>query len=86
MRRVPRSFKARIPKGATDGQRLRLRGQGGKGANGGPDGDLYLNIALRPHPLFRASGHDLTSICPSRPGRPCSAPPCRCRRWAGRCS
>src|SRR6266702_4657689 len=56
MRRVPRSFKARIPKGATDGQRLRLRGQGGKGANGGPDGDLYLNIALRPHPLFRATG------------------------------
>ena len=36
---------ARIPKGATDGLRLRLRGQGGKGHNGGADGDLYLNIA-----------------------------------------
>ncbi|HYT84977.1 MAG TPA: DnaJ C-terminal domain-containing protein [Burkholderiales bacterium] len=67
MRRVPRSFKARIPKGATDGQRLRLRGQGGKGANGGPDGDLYLNIALRPHPLFRASGHDLYLDLPLAP-------------------
>jgi len=67
MRRAPRSFKARIPKGATDGQRLRLRGQGGKGANGGPDGDLYLNIALRAHPLFRASGHDLYLDLPLAP-------------------
>jgi curved DNA-binding protein len=67
MRRVQRSFKARIPKGATDGQRLRLRGQGGKGVNGGPDGDLYLNIALRPHPLFRASGHDLYLDLPLAP-------------------
>ncbi len=67
MRRVPRSFKARIPKGATDGQRLRLRGKGGKGINGGPDGDLYLNIALHPHPLFRASGHDLYLDLPLAP-------------------
>src|SRR5437899_5607633 len=67
MRRAQRSFKARIPKGATDGQRLRLRGQGGKGANGGRDGDLYLNIALRPHPLFRASGHDLYLDLPLAP-------------------
>ncbi len=67
MRRVPRSFKARIPKGATDGQRLRLRGRGGKGVNGAPDGDLYLNIALRPHRLFRASGHDLYLDLPLAP-------------------
>ena len=67
MRRVPRSFKARIPKGATDGQRLRLRGQGGKGVSGAPDGDLYLNIALHPHPLFRASGHDLYFDLPLAP-------------------
>jgi curved DNA-binding protein len=67
MRRVPRSFKARIPKGATDGQRLRLRGQGGKGVNGAPDGDLYLNVALHPHPLFRASGHDLYLDLPIAP-------------------
>ncbi len=67
LRRVPRSFKARIPKGATDGHRLRLRGKGGKGINGGADGDLYLNIALRPHPLFRASGHDLYLDLPLAP-------------------
>jgi curved DNA-binding protein len=67
MRRVPKTIKARIPKGATDGQRLRLRGQGGKGINGGRDGDLYLDIALQPHPLFRPSGHDLYLDLPLAP-------------------
>jgi curved DNA-binding protein len=59
LRAVEKTIKARIPKGATDGQRLRLRGQGGKGFNGGAAGDLYLDISLAPHPVFRASGHDL---------------------------
>src|SRR5260221_644365 len=66
-RQVPKTIKARIPKGATDGQRLRLRGQGGKGINGGRDGDLYLNIALHPHALFRPSGHDLYLDLPLTP-------------------
>lgn len=59
LHRVPRTFKVRVPKGVTDGQRLRLAGRGGKGLNGGRDGDLYLHVQLHPHPLFRASGHDL---------------------------
>ena len=67
VRRVPRTFKVRIPKGAADGQRLRLAGRGGKGLNGGRDGDLYLNIALHPHPLFRVSGHDLHLDLPLAP-------------------
>jgi len=67
LRRVPRTFKVRIPKGAADGQRLRLAGRGGKGINGGRDGDLYLNIALHPHPLFRVSGHDLYLDLPLTP-------------------
>jgi curved DNA-binding protein len=67
MTRTARPFKARIPKGATDGQRLRLPGKGGKGWNGGREGDLYLNIALRPHPLFRADGHDLYLDLPVAP-------------------
>jgi curved DNA-binding protein len=67
VRHVPKTVKARIPKGATDGQRLRLRGQGGKGLNGGRAGDLYLNIALHPHPLFRPSGHDLYLDLPLAP-------------------
>ena len=52
-RREARTVQVRIPKGATEGQRLRLRGQGGKGRNGGRDGDLYLNISLRPHAVYR---------------------------------
>jgi len=62
-----RELRARIPRGATDGQRLRLRGKGGPGANGGPPGDLYLQIALEPHPLYRASGHDLEVEVPLAP-------------------
>jgi curved DNA-binding protein len=62
-----RAFRARIPRGATDGQRLRLAGKGGPGANGGPPGDLYLHITLEPHPLFRPSGHDLDLEVPVAP-------------------
>ncbi len=67
VRRVQRTIKVRIPKGATDGQRLRLPDKGGKGFNGGRDGDLYLNIQLHPHPMFRVSGHDLYLDLPLAP-------------------
>lgn len=63
----PQQVRARIPRGATEGQRMRLRGKGGPGAGGGPAGDLYLNIALRPHPRFRAEGHDLRIDVPLAP-------------------
>jgi curved DNA-binding protein len=66
-RRVPKSIRVRVPKGVTDGQRLRIPGKGGPGVNGGPAGDLYLDIALKPHPLFRASGHDLYLELPLTP-------------------
>ena len=61
------SFTARIPRGATDGQRLRLPGKGGPGMNGGPPGDLYLQIALQPHALYRVHGHDLEIDLPLTP-------------------
>lgn len=67
LRRVPHTVKARIAPGAVDGQRLRLPGKGGKGFNGGRDGDLYLDIALRPHPWYRATGHDLYVDVPLTP-------------------
>ncbi len=67
MRRVARVLKARVPKGATHGQRLRLAGQGGRGFNGGRNGDLYLTIELLPHRLFRVSGHDLYHDQPRAP-------------------
>src|SRR4029077_17818252 len=57
LRRVPRTIKARVAPGAVDGQRLRLPGKGGKGFNGGRDGDLYLDIALKPHRLYPAPRH-----------------------------
>lgn len=66
-RRVPKSVRARVPKGVTDGERLRIPGKGGPGANGGPPGDLYLNIVLKPHPLYRVSGHDLYLELPLAP-------------------
>jgi curved DNA-binding protein len=62
-----RTIRARIPRGTTDGQKLRLAGKGGPGANGGPPGDLYLNIELASHPLFRPSGHDLDLEVPLAP-------------------
>ena len=61
------SIRARIPRGVTDGEKLRLTGKGGPGANGGPPGDLYLNITLRPHPLFKVAGHDLHLEVPIAP-------------------
>ena len=67
MRREARTVEARIPKGATNGQRLRLRGQGGKGRNGGRVGDLYLTITLNSHPLFRVDGFDLYIDLPLTP-------------------
>jgi curved DNA-binding protein len=67
LRRVPHKVKVRIPKGVTDGQKLRVPGKGGKGINGGPNGDLYLDIHVDPHPLYRADGLDLYMDLPLAP-------------------
>lgn len=57
--RVSRTFRITVPAGAVDGQRLRLGAKGGPGTHGGPPGDLYVALALTPHPLYRISGRDL---------------------------
>lgn len=62
-----RTFRVRVPKGATDGQRLRLSGKGGQGINGGKNGDLYLVMSLTPHSLYRISGQDLYLDLPLAP-------------------
>jgi curved DNA-binding protein len=67
LRRVPKTIRVRVPKGATDGQRLRVPGKGGTGMGGGPAGDLYINVALMPHPLFKVSDHDLYLDLPVTP-------------------
>ncbi|MEU8610090.1 DnaJ C-terminal domain-containing protein [Actinoplanes sp. NPDC048791] len=51
----------------TDGQRIRLAGQGGNGDAGGPAGDLYLVVRLAPHPRYRVTGRDVTVVLPLAP-------------------
>ncbi|MDV7213053.1 curved DNA-binding protein [Azotobacter beijerinckii] len=62
-----KSLNVKIPAGVADGERIRLKGQGGPGVNGGPNGDLYLFIRLVPHPLFDVEGHDLILTVPLAP-------------------
>jgi len=59
-----RSIKTRIPAGVSDGQTIRLAGKGSPGMNGGPDGDLLIEISVRKHPVFGRSGRDLTVTVP----------------------
>ena len=66
--RVPRLVTVRIPRGVTDGQKLRVPGQGRQGhCAGAATGDLYLDIAVAPHKLFRADGRDLFVDLPLAP-------------------
>ncbi len=62
--RRPREVKLRVPAGVDDGQRIRLKGRGGPGRNGGPPGDLYVIVRVSPHPLFARKGKDLTLTVP----------------------
>jgi len=61
-----KSLDVKIPRGVTEGSRVRLAGMGGQGADGGAPGDLYLEVHLRPHRLFQVSGHDLFCELPVR--------------------
>ncbi len=62
-----KSLKVKIPAGVSEGERIRVRGQGIPGSGGAPDGDLYLHIRLVPHPLFDVQGHDLSVVVPVAP-------------------
>lgn len=62
-----RKLKVRIPAGVAQGQKIRLAGQGSAGRNGGPAGDLYLEVELQPHPLFRVEGKDVFLDLPVAP-------------------
>ena len=54
-----KKFEVTIPRGISEGQRIRLAGQGGAGANGGPNGDLYLIVRLEEDPTYKRKGDDL---------------------------
>jgi molecular chaperone DnaJ len=61
----PRDVKVKVPAGVDDGQRIRVKGRGGAGANGGPSGDLYVVVHVKPHPIFGRRGKlDLTVHVP----------------------
>lgn len=60
----PRTIDVTIPAGVVDGQRIRLRGQGGQGSGGGEPGDLYLVARIAPHPRYRLEGRDLHMLLP----------------------
>ncbi len=59
-----RTIQARIPAGVKDGQRIRLRGKGSAGSNGGPAGDLYVTVKVSSHRLFGRKGDNLTLDVP----------------------
>ena len=59
-----RTLAVDIPAGVEEGTRIRLGGEGQAGFNGGPAGDLYLFISVKPHPLFQRDGHDLYCRAP----------------------
>ena len=61
----PRTVKVRVPAGVDDGQRIRVKGRGTPGLNGGPPGDLYVVVHVAPHTIFGRSGKsDLTVKVP----------------------
>ncbi|WP_113703830.1 J domain-containing protein, partial [Nonomuraea lactucae] len=56
-----------IPKGVTNGQRIRLAGQGGQGGEGAAPGDLYLIVRIADHPRYRVEGRDIHAHLPLTP-------------------
>ena len=57
--RITKKLEVSVPAGIDDGERIALRGQGNDGRNGGPAGDLILQIVVRPHPIFERDGYNI---------------------------
>ena len=62
-----RALNVKIPRGVTEGQRIRLGGLGAAGAGGAPAGDLYLTVRYAAHPLFRTEGRNVHLKLPVAP-------------------
>ena len=58
---MTRKIKVKVPPGVSSGTRLRVQGEGEAGGSGGPRGDLFIFINVRPHPIFKREGYDI--IC-----------------------
>ncbi len=61
-----RSLQVQIPPGVEDGTRIRLAGEGEAGGPGAPAGDLYVHVAIRPHPIFQRDGATIFCLVPLR--------------------
>lgn len=59
-----KTLTVKVPAGVDSGDRIRLSGEGEPGENGGPPGDLYVQIAVKPHPIFGREGNDLRCEVP----------------------
>ncbi|MBQ6675022.1 MAG: molecular chaperone DnaJ [Ruminococcus sp.] len=64
MVRVSEEKEVNIPAGIDDGQQLRVGGGGNCGVNGGPNGDLYITLTVRPDPIFERDGYDVWTEIP----------------------
>lgn len=62
-----RTLQVQVPKGIREGQLIRLAGQGAPGLEGGPSGDLFLEVHFKPHRFYRVEGRDLYLTLPVAP-------------------
>jgi len=62
--RTARKIKVKIPAGVDHGAHLRLGGQGSAGSRGGPPGDLYVSLRVKPHPIFERDGNNIVCEVP----------------------
>ncbi|WP_111494752.1 DnaJ C-terminal domain-containing protein [Marinobacter bohaiensis] len=66
-KRRTKTLKVKIPAGMSQGQHIRLKGQGAPGFGGGEAGDLFIEVDLAPHPLFTVDGRDVVMTLPVAP-------------------
>ena len=57
--KLPKKFNVNVPNGIDDGQHFTVKGQGDCGRNGGVNGDVVVQVSVRPHPIFERDGRDL---------------------------
>lgn len=63
-KKVTENLSINIPSGINNGQQIRVQGKGGKGASGGPNGDLYIEVNVQDHQFFKRDGNDIHLTIP----------------------
>ncbi len=58
-KRIHKDLEVNVPAGINNGQQIRVQGKGGVGRNGGPNGDLYVEVQIKPHEKFKRDGNDI---------------------------